>query len=73
VDVDPAGPWPSNWDLSTARSIEVLKFLAGLGVNERRFQVAGFADTMPLSSNDTEQGRANNRRVDIIIIDEGHL
>jgi chemotaxis protein MotB len=73
VDVDPAGPWPSNWDLSTARSIEVLKFLTGLGVSERRFQVAGFADTMPLSSNDTAQGRANNRRVDVIIIDEGHL
>jgi chemotaxis protein MotB len=73
VDIDPSGPWPSNWDLSAARSIEVLKFLTGLGVNERRFQVAGFADTMPLSSNDTEQGRAANRRVDIIILDEGHL
>jgi chemotaxis protein MotB len=42
-------------------------------VTERRFQVAGFADTMPLYPNDTEQGRAGNRRVDIIILDEGHL
>jgi chemotaxis protein MotB len=72
-DVDPSGPWTSNWELSSARAIEVLGFLTGLGVNERRFQVAGFADTMPLSSNETEQGRAANRRVDIIIVDEGHL
>jgi chemotaxis protein MotB len=42
-------------------------------VNENRFQVAGFADTMPISRNDTEEGRAYNRRVDIIILDDAHL
>jgi chemotaxis protein MotB len=35
--------------------------------------VAGFAHTMPVSRNDTAEGRAYNRRVDIIILDEGHL
>jgi chemotaxis protein MotB len=70
---DPAGPWQDNWELSTARSISVLRYLADIGIDERRFQVAGFADTMPLSSNDTPEGRAYNRRVDIIILDDGHL
>jgi chemotaxis protein MotB len=73
VPVDPAGPWESNWELSTARSINVLHYLADIGIEENRFQVAGFADTMPISSNDTPQGRGYNRRVDIIILDEGHL
>jgi len=73
VDVDPGGPWPTNWDLSAARSIAILRYLADLGISERRFQVAGFADTVPIASNDTPDGRAYNRRVDIIILDDGHL
>jgi chemotaxis protein MotB len=73
VSVDPAGPWESNWELSTARSINVLHYLADIGVAENLFQVAGFADTMPISTNDTPEGRAYNRRVDIIVLDEGHL
>jgi chemotaxis protein MotB len=71
--IDPAGPWESNWELSTARSISVLHYLAGVGVEERRFQVAGFANTVPVASNDTAEGRAYNRRVDVIILDDGHL
>ncbi|MDR2741120.1 MAG: flagellar motor protein MotB [Treponema sp.] len=71
--VDPEGPWESNWELSTRRSISILHYLTGLGVEESRFQVAGFADTMPISRNDTPEGRAYNRRVDVVILDEGHL
>ncbi len=63
----------SNWELSAARSMNVLHYLADYGVNENRFSVAGFADTMPKFSNDTAEGRAYNRRVDIIILDEGHF
>jgi chemotaxis protein MotB len=73
VDIDPSGPWEDNWQLSSERSRAVLRYLAALGIDERRFQIAGFADTMPLASNATEEGRAINRRVDVIIIDEGHL
>jgi len=73
VDVDPTGPWEDNWQLSTERSRAVLRHLAALGVDERRFQIAGFADTAPVASNDTAEGRAFNRRVDVIILDEGHL
>jgi chemotaxis protein MotB len=71
-DTDP-DIWPSNWELSAARSIAVLHYLADIGVDENRFQVAGFAATMPISRDDTPEGRMNNRRVDIIILDEGHL
>ncbi|GHU38826.1 flagellar motor protein MotB [Spirochaetia bacterium] len=71
--IDPTGPWPSNWELSTARSISVLHYLNGLGIDEKRFQVAGFADTMPVSNDSTPEGRAYNRRVDIIILDDAHL
>jgi chemotaxis protein MotB len=70
---DPNGPWPSNWELSTARSLAVLHYLTDIGVEENRFQVAGFADTMPLSRDDTPEGMAYNRRVDVIILDDGHL
>ena len=73
VDVDPEGPWQDNWQLSTERSRAVLRFLTDFGVDEQRFQVAGFSDTMPVSSNATSEGRAYNRRVDIVIIDSGHL
>ena len=73
VDVDPAGPWEDNWQLSTERSRAVLRYLSAIGVDERRFQIAGFADTMPVSTNATPEGRANNRRVDVIILDEGLL
>ena len=73
TSTDPDGPWRSNWELSAARSLNVLHYLTDFGADERRFQVAGFADTVPIASNDTEEGRAYNRRVDIIILDEAHL
>ncbi len=70
---DPNGQWRDNWELSTDRSISVLRYLTGLGLDEKRFQVAGFADTVPVASDATPEGRAFNRRVDIIILDEAHL
>ena len=63
----------SNWELSAARSMNVLHYLADYGVNEKRFSIAGYADTQPKFENNTPEGRAYNRRVDIIILDEGHF
>ncbi len=63
----------SNWELSATRSMNVLHYLADYGVDENKFSVAGYADTQPKFSNDTPEGRAYNRRVDIIILDEGHF
>lgn len=73
VDVDPHGPWEDNWQLSIERSRSVLRYLSALGISDRRFQIAGFACTVPVASNETEEGRAINRRVDVIILDPGHL
>lgn len=65
--------FPSNWELSATRAVNVLHYLADYGVNENSFSVAGYSDTRPKFSNDTAEGRAYNRRVDIIILDEGHF
>ncbi|MFP4432118.1 MAG: flagellar motor protein MotB [Spirochaetaceae bacterium] len=73
IPTDPNGPWESNWDLSVARSLSVFRLLQDYGVEEEQFQVMGLADTVPLFSNDTAEGRAYNRRVDVIILTEGHL
>jgi chemotaxis protein MotB len=73
VDVDPAGPWEDNWQLSSERSRAVLRYLAAIGIDEKRFQIAGFADTAPIANNNSPEGQAYNRRVDVIILDDGHL
>ena len=65
--------WPSNWELSSMRAVNVLHFLTDFGADEKRFSVSGYADTRPFYSNDTAEGRAYNRRIDIIILDEGHF
>jgi chemotaxis protein MotB len=70
---DSGGTWKSNWELSSARAINVLHALVDFGANERQFSVAGYADTRSVYANDTPEGRAYNRRVDIIILDEGHF
>ena len=73
LPTDPDGDFYSNWELSSQRAINVLHYLSDFGVNEQQFQVSGMADTVPLVSNDTPEGRAYNRRVDIVILTEGHL
>jgi chemotaxis protein MotB len=71
--IDPAGPWISNWQLSTERALSVLYYLVDLGISENRMQVSGFGSTVPFTSDDTPRGRADNRRVDIVIVDDAHL
>jgi chemotaxis protein MotB len=59
----------SNWELSAARSIAVLELLAVRGGVEReRMSIGGYADVAPLESNETPEGRARNRRVDIVVL-----
>ncbi|MGM0988000.1 MAG: OmpA/MotB family protein [Pseudomonadota bacterium] len=59
--------FPSNWELSTARATSVLRYLASAGLSETRLRAIGYADTRPLESNDTRQGRAANRRVELLL------
>ena len=61
----------SNWELSSARSIAILELMSSkYGVPRNRLSIAGYADTAPVASNDTEEGRARNRRADIVILNE---
>lgn len=61
----------SNWELSAARGIAMLEFLKRrCGVAEGRLAVAGYADTVPMESNETEEGRARNRRVDVVVLNQ---
>ncbi|HMM96138.1 flagellar motor protein MotB [Phycicoccus sp.] len=66
-DVPVVGLYPSNWELSTARSTSVLQYLLGQGVAGRQLGAAGYADQRPLASNATEAGRARNRRVAVVV------
>ncbi len=64
----------SNWDLSAARAIAVLDLLTNrFQVPLQRLAVAGYAETIPIASNGTEQGRSRNRRVDIVILSRQQL
>jgi chemotaxis protein MotB len=59
----------SNWELSAARSIALLELLTEhFDVPRDRISIAGYADTAPVATNETDDGRSRNRRVDIIIL-----
>jgi chemotaxis protein MotB len=60
--------FPSNWELSTSRAAAVLEFLIHHGVAESHLAAVGYADQNPVAPNTTPQGRALNRRVDIVVI-----
>jgi chemotaxis protein MotB len=57
----------SNWELSTARASQVVRFMIDRRVRAERFGAAGYADLHPLASNATAAGRARNRRVEIVL------
>lgn len=61
--------WKSNWELSTARALSVLHYLAGdQGISPERLSAIGYGEYRPLESNETSDGRKQNRRVEIVIL-----
>jgi chemotaxis protein MotB len=58
----------SNWDLSTARAVEVVGFMIGAGMEPRRVSAAGYAAESPVSANDTPENKAKNRRIEITLV-----
>lgn len=59
----------SNWELSTARAIELLRvFITEYNLAPERLTVSGYGEYHPVDTNDTPEGRGHNRRVDIVII-----
>ncbi|MCL5677150.1 MAG: OmpA family protein, partial [Firmicutes bacterium] len=61
--------FPTNWELSTRRASNVVRyFVEDKGLSSERFAAAGYGEFRPLYDNNTEAGRAKNRRVDIVIL-----
>ncbi len=59
--------YEDNWDLSMARAGSVLRFISdGTMIDETKFFAGGYGETRPIDSNETEEGKARNRRVDIV-------
>jgi chemotaxis protein MotB len=57
----------SNWDLSTARATATVRLFIHYGINPDRMAASGYAQYHPVASNSTPEGRAMNRRVDIVV------
>ena len=63
--------YPTNWELSTARATTVLRYLIEqTGMDPQEFAATGYADTRPAVPNDSEEGQAKNRRVEIVLYPE---
>ena len=62
--------FPSNWELSVARATTVVRFLQDVGVPPERMVASGRGEYDPVASNDTEEGKQKNRRIEIMLIDK---
>ncbi len=62
--------WKSNWELSTARAVNVVHYLIEKGVSPERLTAIGYGEYRPVADNSTEEGRKRNRRVEIVILPE---
>lgn len=60
--------YSSNWELSTARAANVLQKLLEYGIAPDRLSAAGYGGFQPIADNSTPEGRAQNRRVDVVIL-----
>ena len=59
------GSYPTNWELAGARTALVVRMLADAGVAKEQLRAVSMAENMPVASNDTQEGRADNRRIEI--------
>jgi chemotaxis protein MotB len=61
--------FPSNWELSTARATTIVSYLVSrFGFSPEKLSAAGYGEFRPIASNDTDEGRARNRRVDVVVL-----
>jgi chemotaxis protein MotB len=63
-----SGRFDSNWELSTERALSVVQFLQEMGVSSESLSAAGYGEHQPVADNSTEEGRAQNRRIEIILM-----
>jgi chemotaxis protein MotB len=65
--------FPSNWELSSARAINFMKILLENNkLDPKKFSATAYGEFQPINSNDTEAGRAENRRVEVLISQYKH-
>jgi len=64
------GTFPTNWELSVARATNVVRYLQEVGVPPERLVASGRAEYDSVASNDTPEGRQQNRRIEIMLIDK---
>lgn len=60
--------YPSNWELASARALTVVRAMTDSGLAANRVSAASFADTKPAAPNDTAEGKAQNRRIEIVVV-----
>ncbi len=63
-----SGRYRSNWELSTARAMAVMQVLVDAGLPLTRVSIAGYAEYRPVATNGTDDGRKQNRRVDLVVM-----
>ena len=70
VKISPAlsRAFPSNWELSAARATNVARYLQRLGVDPSLLSAAAYGEFRPVSENETSEGRAKNRRIEIVLV-----
>jgi flagellar motor protein MotB len=61
----------TNWELASARSINIIHFLVEKGMDESRFGSGAFSFQRPIASNETKEGKAKNRRIELLIEENG--
>jgi len=64
--------FPSNWELSASRAARVARLFVENGIDPKRISISGLGEFRPEASNDTDEGRNKNRRVKLIVLDDGH-
>lgn len=60
--------FPSNWELASARAVTVLRTLMEAGVQADRISAASYGEFRPAAANDTKEGKAANRRIEIVVV-----
>jgi chemotaxis protein MotB len=68
IPVKKGGNFKDNWELSTARAVEVVSLMIKAGVGPEQLSAAGFGEHDPLESNESKEGREKNRRLEIILM-----
>ncbi|EPX60453.1 Flagellar motor rotation protein MotB [Cystobacter fuscus DSM 2262] len=67
VPTDPKGPFPTNWELSLARAMAVVRALQDSGVDPTRLSAAGYGPYQPIAANNSPENRSLNRRIEIVL------